>query len=95
MKEPILIRTVIQRTNFAEVKINNISQGQFQKGLVILFGVGFSAEDKNMVYELGSWAPRNENYQYILADIICYIKYHFKPLILTLCIRNHSFALSK
>lgn len=58
MKEPVLIRTVIQRTSFAEVKINNNSQGQFQKGLLILFGVGFSeeenlsTEEKNEVYEL-------------------------------------------
>lgn len=44
MEQPISFRTVIQRTSFAEVKIHGNSQGKIEKGLVILFGVGFSSE---------------------------------------------------
>lgn len=41
-EQSILIRSVIQRTSFAEVKIHGNSQGQIQNGLLILFGLGFS-----------------------------------------------------
>lgn len=38
----LLIRTVTQKVSFAEVIIMGKSQGKIEKGLVILFGVGFS-----------------------------------------------------
>lgn len=44
MTNSFSLRTVIQRVNFAEVKIEGVSQGVIEKGLLILFAVGGSHE---------------------------------------------------
>lgn len=42
MQDKLLLRCVVQRAKHAEVMIDGKSQGQFDYGLVILFGVGFT-----------------------------------------------------
>ena len=51
MTQSILIRIVIQRTSSAEVIIHSHSQGKIDKGLFILFGVGFKKEINNLMKE--------------------------------------------
>ncbi len=54
MESLLIVRTVVQRSRFAEVIIENQSQGKMERGLVLLFGVGFSSD-------VEGWKIKKEN----------------------------------